>query len=233
MPLQQFLKNEIFAVIRRAGLDPAEFDWTLRAQRQNSQEVLLHEPSGSYFDFIYENAQWAYVYEPGVDTPHRAGRAGTWPYELLEVNRWLGAVRREVETPDLWAELERERAVLARPSADDGQNTPFEARELEHISAQIGELKEYVRAAYDLNEAQQRELQARLDYVEGAARGWIGRVDWWNLFVGSLVNLVLTQIVPPGAVQALLVLAAHGLAGLFGGGVPELPGGAGPAAPGL
>ena len=71
-------------------------------------------------------------------------------------------------------------------------------------------------------QSQQRELDARLDYLIAAARR-TPRIDWWNLVAGSLVTLVLTSVLPGQAVQSILTMAARGLWSLFGEAPASLP----------
>jgi hypothetical protein len=220
--LQKTKKNEILVEVRAAGFDPTEFQWSVSTMHRGSQEILLHGATDSYFDFIFDSSSWRAVWKPDEEAPVDGGNFGAWNNLMVAARRWLNALRAEVDAPDLWAELERERDALLRPTLIEAANTPFSGEERVLISAQIRELKEYVAAAYELSADQQRELEARLDYVESASRR-MGRFDWWNLFAGALINLVLAAIVPPHAVQAILLMAAHGLAQLFGGAPPALP----------
>ena len=48
------------------------------------------------------------------------------------------------------------------------------------------------------------------------------------MFLGAFLSLLLEAIVPPETVREILVLTLRALASLFGGDVPELPGGGGP-----
>ena len=67
------------------------------------------------------------------------------------------------------------------------------------------------------------ELEVKVDYLEQAARR-MGRVDWWNLFAGALMNLVLTGLIPPhgGFKSCPVCLRPMASPGLFGVGPPEL-----------
>lgn len=38
----------------------------------------------------------------------------SWPTVEERVERWAQDVQRDIETPDLWAELQREREILTR-----------------------------------------------------------------------------------------------------------------------
>jgi len=94
----------------------------------------------------------------------------------------------------------------------------------------LSEAKEYARANLELDPQQLQRIEDQLDYlVEAAER--VGRLDWRNLVVGSLLALVLQAIVPVGPIQQLFIVAFRSLVGLFGGpGQPELPGGVPPVA---
>jgi hypothetical protein len=228
VPIPQQLKNECFAAIQGAQLDPGDFFWadqTTEVQGGQATLILSFQPPRiitARFEFGYAQAEWRYHYIPDPEAPFGAGNAGSWDYEMDAFRRWLTAVRAEIGSPDLWGELRRERELLAQPNeARADGNTPFSPDELALISQQIAELKAYIVASLALSEPRVRELDARLDYLEQAAVR-TGRVDWWNLFAGALLNLVLTGLIPPHTLQALLVLAAHGLTGLFGGGHSEL-----------
>ncbi len=228
MQVPQQLKNECFAAIQEAQLDPADFFWadqTFQLEGGQGALILSIQPPRvitARFEFGFDGFSWRYHYTPDTQAPFQLGKAGPWAAEMNAVRRWLVAVRNEIGSPDLWAELRRERELLAQPNAAGAEgNTEFTKDELALISEQIRELKQYVLDSLALPEPQVRELEVRLDYLEQAARR-MGRVDWWNLFAGALMNLVLTGLIPPHAVQTLLLLAAHGLSGLFGGGPPEL-----------
>jgi hypothetical protein len=218
MTLMRPQKNQVFEAIREAGFDPGDFFW------DEDDVELAHTPSDYYFKFGFAAGTSAVEFTPGENRPIQGAFAPSWQQQLALVPRWLELLRMEWETPDLWAELEREREVLGLAGGPGVENTPFTSEELALISDQIRELKQYVQAQA-LDEGQLRELEARLDYVEAAAQRGTGRIDWWNQFVGAILNLVLQGIVQAHLVQAILVLAGHALGGLFGGGQPQLPGG--------
>jgi hypothetical protein len=66
-------------------------------------------------------------------------------------------------------------------------------------------------------------LEERLDEAEEATRR-IGRKDWRLLFLGVMLTLIVTALIPPEVVQHLLTTALDGLDHIFGGGRrPQLP----------
>lgn len=229
MALQLTQRNAVFHAISSVGLEPTDFAWWDRGLAgfvpfEGVQDVLIHRPTGSHFQFIYaSNGPWAAHLELGIGRPTETLRTDDWQATIVELHSWLRVVKEEFEAPDLWAELERERQALARPSeGGEAENTPFSLDEMKILAAQMEALKVYVGRSEELNAHQQVEVIARLDYLlEAAARG-TPRIDWWHLAVGALVNLVLTSVVEPHVVQSLLTMAAHGLSALFGGGPPLL-----------
>jgi hypothetical protein len=138
---------------------------------------------------------------------------------------WLAIVKREYETPDMWAELAQARDFAIGPALGDTENTVFDEEEQEQISAQLRELREYLVSTQELTGDQLRMIDARLGYLEEAARR-TRRIDWRNLLVGSLISLVLEQVVPVTAIQAAFQFLGRALDYLFTrGGTPTLPGG--------
>jgi hypothetical protein len=222
MPLQQIQRNEVLGRIQAHGLNPADFEW-YDPGGTNTEDGLSFRPIGGDFRFVFYQQQWRYYLRPGLGVPDESGNAGTWYYEIQAVNRWLQACKAEVDAPDMWEALQRERDALSRPTTPGaGDDEPFTSAEIEEIAGQMAALKEYVREAFELNGEQLREVDAKLDYLVDAARRAPSRIDWWNQMVGALVTLTITATVHPGVVQGLLSMAAHALGHLFGAGPPQL-----------
>ena len=97
------------------------------------------------------------------------------------------------------------------------ENTPFSADEQRRIETQLTEAKKFVRATYQLTPGQYEAIDARLDYLVDAAKRGVGRIDWRNALVGSLLSLVITSLVPVEPIQQLLPMVLRGIAALFGG----------------
>jgi hypothetical protein len=143
---------------------------------------------------------------------------------MQQVELWLFAVKRDIDTPDLWAQLQREKELFVAISDEATENTPFTTTEQEEIADQLGELKEYMARAYSLSEAQTRLLEERLDYLAAAA-GRVGRKDWFLLAAGVMLGYVLTAAIPPEAVRDILGTLLTSIEHISGGGPPGLPGG--------
>ena len=220
----------MFAAIQEAGLNVQDFRWSKALTDASwnpdfdriSVPVLVHEPTHALFKFDIDTGRSLHVayFEPGEQMPQGSGQGG-WPRMLALVSAWLEYVKREFEAPELWRELEREREVIGGMAA--AENSPFSPAEQTQIAEQLRELKEFVRANYQLNGTQLGAIDSRLDYLSEAATR-LGRLDWRNLMVGALLGLVVEAVVPPEPIRAILGLIVRGLGHLFGGGgLPELP----------
>jgi len=140
------------------------------------------------------------------------------------VEGWAKDVKEDVDTPDLWAELQREREVLTGARYDEVENTPFTSDEQAAIAERLQQTKQYVTRTYSLSDAQILHLEAKLDDIAAAA-GRMGRKDWTLLVCGALLGAFVQGILPPEAVQDILRMTLDGLGYLFGGevGPSQLP----------
>jgi hypothetical protein len=212
-------RNAIFEAVAEGGLDPREctFDYDEAGGR------VTHVPSRSYF--LLEGDAGHYTATAVVgENPPWPSESYTWGNLEERVRRWAEEVNRDVDTPDLWAELQREREILPGAQYEDVENTPFSSDEQADIAAQLRQIKEFVRNTYSLSEEQMRSLEAKLGNIEAAA-GRIGRKDWLLLLYGSMFSVIVTELLPPGAVRSILEMALRGLAHLFDVGSipPQLP----------
>jgi hypothetical protein len=222
-------RNAVLRAIQEAGLNPAEFGWDTiygdGTMISASVPLLTHRPTQSFYAFDYDAGRENHhaVYVPGAGRAQERIVAGDWTLQLAHVARWLENLKREYEAPDLWGELGRQREVVAgEPAEDERENTPFTPEEQAEITAQLRELKEYLRANHQLTGQQMRAIESRLDYLADAARR-LGRFDWRQTLVGTLLGLVVQAVVPSEPIQDALALIGRGLGHLFGGGLGELP----------
>jgi hypothetical protein len=197
--LPKWKSNQIFKAIQNAGLNPKEFD----LEDADPKVRLKHKWSKSYFIFGSDGAKYLGSYAAGDDPD--------WPYEVYSwetlmkrISRWLEEVKRDLETPDLWGELQREAELLGIASDEAARNTPFTADEQKEIVGKLQELEEYVRITYSLSSEQMRILDAKINYLIDAL-GRLGRTDWRGVFVGTIVSYVLTVAIPPESARSIFM----------------------------
>jgi hypothetical protein len=228
-------QNEVFHAIQEAGLNPADFKWDEvqteitqlgLGQDQMLVPFLVHTPTRSFFKFDFDanvaiGGHYA-IFLPARQKPKDVVEVGDWSYMPGWVKTWGGYIKREFDVPNLWAELQRQGELVS--GSLEIENTLFTREEQAQISQQLGELKEYVRATYELTQPQLQALGSRLDYLEDAARR-LPRIDWRNALVGALLGLVLNAAIPPEPIRDALGSLLRGLSHMFGG-LPKLPLGA-------
>ena len=146
----------------------------------------------------------------------------SWSDVLPLAENWARAIveaREEyTNTPDLWTGLRQSEVLLVTP----GENTPFTKAEQTQISSRVQQIRTFITTTYELTADQLTEVDERLGDIEKASRR-LGRKDWLMAFNGAVFSLVLSDLIPPQAVQHILVLAFHGLGYLFGLGGPPTP----------
>jgi hypothetical protein len=214
--LQKWKKNEIFEAIKAVELNPRDFDL-------NDEQVevrIKHKSSESYFLIGGDPSHYAGRYVVG-DGPDWQFDAYSWQAVIPRIRRWLGEVKRDIETPDLWAELQREiELLLGANSVDVTENTRFTPDEQEEIALRLQEFSEFARRTYSLSEAQTRALDAKLDYLVDAARR-LGRIDWRNVVAGVILGWLLAAALPPDSARDMFLQLFRALGHFCG--FQELP----------
>ena len=145
--------------------------------------------------------------------PWRVG-ASIWPTVEERIERWARDVKRDADTPDLWAEVQRERETFTGASFDDVDNRSFNQDEQAEIAEQVRLIKELVQKSYVRTDAQMRSIEAKLEGIEEAA-GRIGGKDWRLLVLGTMFELIAAGLLPPDAVRDIFSAAFHALGHLF------------------
>jgi hypothetical protein len=214
--LQKWMKNQIFEAIQAAKLNPIDFD----LRDEQAEFRIKHRWSESCFVVDGDPGKYVgrKVVGDGTDWPFEAY---SWEAVITRIRSWLGEVRRDIETPDLWAELQRETALLGANSVDVTENTRFTSDEQEEIALRLQEFSEFARRTYSLSEAQMQALDAKLDYLVDAARR-LGRIDWRTALAGVILIYVLTAALPPESARDIFLQFFRALGHFCG--FPELPG---------
>ena len=130
--LEKWNRNAIVEAIQAVGLDPLVFDLgdengIVRIKHKWSPSCFTVRDNGAYYDARY-------VVGDGAEWPVGAY---TWGTILPRISTWLKEVKLDIDTPDLWAELQRDARLLIGATSDDvTENTPFTADEQNAIAAQ-------------------------------------------------------------------------------------------------
>jgi hypothetical protein len=213
--LQKWQKNRLFETVQAVGLDPKDFD----LEDDGVEVRIKHKWSESYF--IIGGGTGTYggrcLVADGQAWPFEAY---TWPTMISRMSSWLDDVKRDIETPDLWAELRRGNELLGAISDDVTEDTPFTPDEQNEIARRLRELAGHATSTYSLSEEQMRVLSGKLDYLIKAA-GRLGRKDWLAVFAGVILSFMLGTALPPEPTRDILLGLFRTIAHFYG--LPELP----------
>ena len=174
MSLEKWKRNEIYQAIVEEELDPRDF----RLEESEDEMRINHLRSPSYFLVDLKHpGHYVGTYLVGDSVVWPYPTSSAWQYLMPRISRWLSEVKRELEIPDLWAELQAEENLLGAGAEEAIENTPFTPDEQAEIAGRLYELTDQARNTYSLSDAQMRALEAKIDYlVEASAR--MGRIDW-------------------------------------------------------
>jgi hypothetical protein len=159
-------------------------------------------------------------FSPGEAEPIQRASHENWSAQLRTVGRWLTYLQREHETPDYWNLVAEEGDLLGASAGVE--NTPFTTQEQVQVRTALRELPAYLQQSQELAPNQLAALEARLDYlVEASSR--LGRRDWLNILLGSIVSFALQEAVTSEVAKEIVQFVARSLGGIFGAELPGLP----------
>jgi hypothetical protein len=209
-------KNQIFEAIQAVGLDPKEF----YLEDADGEVRIKHKWSPSCFTLADDPSHYVGRYVVG-DLPDWPFEAYSWQAVIPRISRWLGEVKSDLRTPDLWAELHRDDQRLFSATSDDVTgNTRFTPDEQNEIAARLQTLAEHAKRTYSLSAEQVRVLDAKLAYLVNAARR-LGRKDWLNVCAGVILTLIIGAVLPPSAPRDMFLGLLRAIGHLYG--LPDLP----------
>lgn len=198
--LQKCKKNEIVEAIRKVGLEPREFD----LGEDDKESWVKHRLSSARFTIGGNPSEYSVTYGAG-DWPALQIEKYSWGGVMTSFDAWLYQLKSDLETPDLWAELQGEAKLFGDASNTTDDNTPFTQQEKKEIAGQLRKLGEQAQNTYSLSEIQVKELDIKLDYLIKASDR-IGRIDWRNALAGAIFGFVLTAALPPETARTMFLM---------------------------
>jgi hypothetical protein len=221
-PLRKLQRNDIIKAIEAIGLDPVQFSLEKHSGGVKGPTTWI-TPRSPESRFVVGGQSRSYSgnYVAG-DGPTSPYFGSTWPAVMRNFRAWLEEVKLDLETPDLWAELQSAAKLLEFDSGDAAENTPFTHEEQEGIARRLQELAENAKRTYSLSEVQMRALNDKLSYLVDAA-GRLGRTDWRGVLIGTMLSFVLSVALPPDPARHIFFSILRGIGHRYG--FPELEGG--------
>lgn len=207
MPLLKSQKNAFLLAIRDGDMNPDEFSYS---EDDKETTWIRHSSSESFFS-VYINTKtgpsnaFNCFYSPGLAMANDTRYATNWDSTFALFQQWLGYVQRETSQPDLWEAL----AQSHLPGTLPEDNRPFIDPERQAIKERLGQIRDYAyRVLPSLSEQPElgRRLEAKIDYLTESSER-MGRKDWYNIFIGTIVSYIFTSTMDSAAAQDFLEFA--------------------------
>lgn len=215
--------NALFSFIQKVDLSPSDFSFHVKAEEQYDSgypyyehEIEIKYLTTNYYFIITmsHNRFNGFRCRPGLDNPIEGGHAADWVSVYEAFRNWMARLSLEVDEPDLWAELEKERQLVEAVSSTESDNIPFTPAEQSKISANIREIKEYVLKTHSLTEANIKFVESRFAYLEDASKR-LGRKDWLEIAVNVFFTTAISLTFSSESARELFRFAGNVLVWLF------------------
>ncbi len=211
-------KNEVFDRIVRIGLEPKHFIWDTYYIKQSLYSVLAYKDNREYnFRFLNDHNGEEYwcSFSPGMgySRVQRQIESENWEDELIFVNTWLGSLKKEIEAPDFWGELEKYQSALTLTPSDELVNEPIPAFEADEIHDRLLLFADKVEKKFNIQEEESKYVRQKLNYLSDEARKQPRR-NWENMVIGVMITLAF-QYIPPEQAQSFFALVKECLGDLI------------------
>jgi len=214
-------KNEVFKILREAGLEPANFSWAeyektvyLTGSRSKKTVPRLNYLDGDYyFQFEMFDDKYHCEFSPSHEQKVQYGTLLSWATQKVIVETWAEFLKKEIEAPDLWQEIEKYRAALPLVADEQLVNEPIPAYEVEEIAEKMQLLADKIEEQFELDEEQNQFVRTKLNYLTDAAKRQPRR-DWENILISVFIGIAFQLALDPTKAQQFWQLV-KGIIGPF------------------
>ncbi len=188
--LSRVQQNAIYTIAEQAGLNPLDFGWAQSSQNYRGLiETFKHGPTQGWIDFSLRQGDLWIRWWPNFQSGDASVTNADWAYGVAVVRAWMAEVKKNHDAPDLWGEARKAREITDAAGHLDEANTPFTGAEIELLKPKLAEVEAYIESRQPLDAQQKKVVHGRFQYLLGAAKRGLGRVDWLNVFVSQLVQM--------------------------------------------
>jgi hypothetical protein len=162
--------------------------------------TIRHIPSGSLFE-IFRSLSGGGIRATARlgDDPIMLNLHAGRPEDVVDrVRSWALGIPKWMDTPDLWKSMP-DTSSIPGDLIPESDNTPFTPDGQVAISAQLKEIAESVKKAYELTAEQSARLDEKFEEAEKASRR------------------ILSDTITPAIMGDILMMMQHGIGHLFSG----------------
>ncbi len=189
-------KTRVYEILKEVGLEPAEFSWSVESIAGSlSVSRLKHRDGQYYFQFSsYELNAWC-VTRPGLYRSMDYQHPKNWGEQEDFFRQWAECLRRELEVPDVWAEVARHRLSLDGELSGEAVNEPIPAVEADRIGEALSRFGDALNREFSLDEKRALLVMTKLNYLADAARRERS-TDWMYMALGVWTSLAAALALP-------------------------------------
>lgn len=198
-------KNAIYRILNERGLLPAQFKWEDRGSPGEDQySRIRHVTENCFFEYgesVTANSRGFCSYRPG-------GAVALFVHyidsgELLShATVWAVYVARELDEPDLWAQLESYSLEIPEASREQLDSAPLLDADKKRIRLVLDQVREKAEQS-NLTPDQLDVVNAKLDYLIEAANR-LTLKDWVNVTLAVLMTMALEAAIEKGVYQTII-----------------------------
>ena len=192
-------RNQVLELIKSMGMDPFNFTWSTTdscKEIETSVPLLEYGDGEYYFQFDMWGDDKYSAYSPGQDGIDETKLPGDWDGQLNNVAIWLGCLKREVEEPDLWSDLEKYRIEEDKDVLSHVINEPFTANQAEQIQIGLLKVRSHLEQFTKDNKSQSDFVNSQLEYLADAAKRQ-GKRDWLHTSIGVIMTITTALALAP------------------------------------
>ncbi len=197
-------RKQVFEILREAGLEPAEFSWSERQEAGGTIVVSrldYRDPPYSFQFSWYELSSWC-ILCPGRYRSMEYEHPMNWKEQEASFRAWAQCLKRELESPDPWAEMAKYRIALNGEPSEAMLNEPISAYEADHIGERLLQLADQIERDMRLGDREATLVRGRFGYLAEAARRQRSR-DWLYTALGVCITLAMGLGLNSDAMQVL------------------------------
>jgi len=203
-------KNDVFKILQQAGLEPADFSWhSIRSEATREgivSKLLYRDPQFFFqFDYYYGGSIFLPLFTPASDKRIERPVRAVWGRVLDYVKDWAGALKLEIDLPDMWQEIDKYRATFSLSPPVELVNEPIPGYEADEIASKVQLLVDKIEESFQLQDEQQQFVNSKLTYLADAAKRQ-GRLDWVHTFIGVIVTIAMALSLAPDEANRLWAL---------------------------
>lgn len=189
-------RTQLHDILTDAGVDPSNTNWTNDGKGWTLGDFDTLELGHCYFVIRPESKEISIKCRPAPDggIQYYAIRLD-WNKTLFHFQRWAKQVGEEVKYVDPWDKYAKFYPPKSLVASND--NSTFSFKEVQQAEIAINELIHYLHENLDCYKEKAEVYDASFQRLIEQAKTGLGKNDWKNQFVGTIIALCIALSLSP------------------------------------